>query len=135
MTSSIVGILSILLFLILIVVVQVSLRGASAKEITRDDLLQKVSRERELRNYAKRAAAAALFIQVSYIFACFHLAYLFICNLDTSILKCPLFFVYIHGCNYFVPFQWNDLFTHEVRLCYVHIRPSIDSTTMRISCT
>ncbi|KAK7245012.1 hypothetical protein RIF29_39842 [Crotalaria pallida] len=42
---------------------QVSLRGASAKEITRDDLLQKVSRERELRNYAKRAAAAALFIQ------------------------------------------------------------------------
>ncbi|XP_058767737.1 E3 ubiquitin-protein ligase UPL7-like [Vicia villosa] len=42
---------------------QVSLRGASAKEITRDDLLQKVSRERELRNYAKRAAAAALFVQ------------------------------------------------------------------------
>ncbi|CAL0310490.1 unnamed protein product [Lupinus luteus] len=42
---------------------QVSLRGASAKEITRDDLLQKVSREREIRNYAKRAAAAALFIQ------------------------------------------------------------------------
>ncbi|XP_027350463.1 E3 ubiquitin-protein ligase UPL7 isoform X2 [Abrus precatorius] len=42
---------------------QVSLRGASEKEITRDDLLQKVSRERELRNYAKRAAAAALFIQ------------------------------------------------------------------------
>ncbi|KAK7258104.1 hypothetical protein RIF29_32554 [Crotalaria pallida] len=42
---------------------QVSLRGASAKEITRDDLLQKVSRERELRNYAKRVAAAALFIQ------------------------------------------------------------------------
>ncbi|CAJ1889755.1 unnamed protein product [Sphenostylis stenocarpa] len=42
---------------------QVSLRGASAKEITRDALLQKVSQERELRNYAKRAAAAALFIQ------------------------------------------------------------------------
>ncbi|RDY07374.1 E3 ubiquitin-protein ligase UPL7, partial [Mucuna pruriens] len=42
---------------------QVSLRGASAKEITRDALLQKISRERELRNYAKRAAAAALFIQ------------------------------------------------------------------------
>ncbi|KAL2345154.1 hypothetical protein Fmac_006439 [Flemingia macrophylla] len=42
---------------------QVSLRGASEKEITRDALLQKVSRERELRNYAKRAAAAALFIQ------------------------------------------------------------------------
>ncbi|KAJ1418890.1 E3 ubiquitin-protein ligase [Sesbania bispinosa] len=43
---------------------QVLLRGASAKEITRDDLLQKVSRERELRNYAKRAVAAALFIQI-----------------------------------------------------------------------
>ncbi|XP_061352412.1 E3 ubiquitin-protein ligase UPL7 [Gastrolobium bilobum] len=42
---------------------QVSLRGASAKEITRDALLQKVSQQRELRNYAKRAAAAALFIQ------------------------------------------------------------------------
>ncbi|KAH1258705.1 E3 ubiquitin-protein ligase UPL7 [Glycine max] len=42
---------------------QVSLRGASAKEITRDALLLKVSQERELRNYAKRAAAAALFIQ------------------------------------------------------------------------
>ncbi|XP_028777115.1 E3 ubiquitin-protein ligase UPL7 [Neltuma alba] len=42
---------------------QVSLRGASAKEITRDALLEKVSRERELRNYAKRATAAALFIQ------------------------------------------------------------------------
>lgn len=45
-------------------VVKVSLRGASAKEITRDALLQKVTQERELRNYAKRAAAAALFIQV-----------------------------------------------------------------------
>ncbi|KHN02276.1 E3 ubiquitin-protein ligase UPL7 [Glycine soja] len=44
-------------------IIQVSLRGASAKEITRDALLQKVSRERELRNYAKRAASAALFIQ------------------------------------------------------------------------
>ncbi|KAF7818710.1 E3 ubiquitin-protein ligase UPL7 [Senna tora] len=42
---------------------QVSLRGASAKEITRDALLEKVSRERELRNYARRATAAALFIQ------------------------------------------------------------------------
>uniref|UniRef100_A0A5B6YGI5 HECT-type E3 ubiquitin transferase n=1 Tax=Davidia involucrata TaxID=16924 RepID=A0A5B6YGI5_DAVIN len=42
---------------------QVSLRGASVKEITRDALLEKVSQERELRNYTRRAAAAALFIQ------------------------------------------------------------------------
>ncbi|KAJ7971465.1 E3 ubiquitin-protein ligase UPL7 [Quillaja saponaria] len=42
---------------------QVSLRGASAKEITRDALLEKVFQERELRNYARRATAAALFIQ------------------------------------------------------------------------
>ncbi|XP_062117450.1 E3 ubiquitin-protein ligase UPL7 [Humulus lupulus] len=42
---------------------QVSLRGASAKEITRDALLQKVSQERELRHYAKRATAAAIFVQ------------------------------------------------------------------------
>ncbi|XP_057818767.2 E3 ubiquitin-protein ligase UPL7 isoform X1 [Cryptomeria japonica] len=42
---------------------QVSLRGASAKEITRDALLEKVMHERELRNHAKRATAAALFIQ------------------------------------------------------------------------
>ncbi|XP_057983844.1 E3 ubiquitin-protein ligase UPL7 isoform X2 [Malania oleifera] len=42
---------------------QVSLRGASAKEITRDALLEKVSQERELRNYARQAARAALFIQ------------------------------------------------------------------------
>lgn len=43
---------------------QVSLRGASAKEITRDALLEKVSQERELRNYMRRATAAALFVQV-----------------------------------------------------------------------
>lgn len=42
---------------------QVSLRGASAKEITRDALLEKLSHERELRNYARRAAASALFVQ------------------------------------------------------------------------
>ncbi|OVA19458.1 HECT [Macleaya cordata] len=42
---------------------QVSLRGASTKEITRDALLEKVSQERELRNYTRRAAAASLFIQ------------------------------------------------------------------------
>lgn len=45
---------------------QVSLRGASAKEITRDALLEKVAQERELRNYARRASAAALFIQVHF---------------------------------------------------------------------
>ncbi|CAK7343318.1 unnamed protein product [Dovyalis caffra] len=42
---------------------QVSLRGASAREISRDALLEKVSHERELRNYARRAAASAIFIQ------------------------------------------------------------------------
>ncbi|EOY08056.1 E3 ubiquitin-protein ligase UPL7 isoform 3, partial [Theobroma cacao] len=42
---------------------QVSLRGASAKEISRDALLEKVSQERENRNYARRAASAAIFIQ------------------------------------------------------------------------
>ncbi|KAK6943931.1 HECT domain [Dillenia turbinata] len=42
---------------------QVSLRGASAREISRDALLEKVSHERELRNYTRRATAAALFIQ------------------------------------------------------------------------
>ncbi|XP_008794042.2 E3 ubiquitin-protein ligase UPL7 [Phoenix dactylifera] len=42
---------------------QVSLRGASAKEITRDALLEKVSQERELRIYNRRASAAALFVQ------------------------------------------------------------------------
>lgn len=43
---------------------QVSLRGASAKEITRDALLERVSQERELRQYARRASSAAVFIQV-----------------------------------------------------------------------
>ncbi|XP_010558979.1 PREDICTED: E3 ubiquitin-protein ligase UPL7 [Tarenaya hassleriana] len=42
---------------------KVSLRGASTGEISRDDLLAKVSQERELRSYARRANAAALFIQ------------------------------------------------------------------------
>ncbi|XVE76066.1 hypothetical protein DITRI_Ditri12bG0142900 [Diplodiscus trichospermus] len=42
---------------------QVSLRGASAKEISRDALLEKVSQEREQRNYARKAASAAIFIQ------------------------------------------------------------------------
>ena len=50
--------------LIVVVIDQVSLRGANAKEITRDALLQKVSHERELRHYAKRATAAAIFMQV-----------------------------------------------------------------------
>ncbi|XP_024985586.1 E3 ubiquitin-protein ligase UPL7 isoform X2 [Cynara cardunculus var. scolymus] len=42
---------------------QVSLRGASAKEISRDALLEKVTQEREFRNYMRRATAASLFIQ------------------------------------------------------------------------
>ncbi|KAI3447523.1 hypothetical protein Pfo_004188 [Paulownia fortunei] len=42
---------------------QVSLRGASAKEITRDALLERVNQERELRNYTRRANAAVLLIQ------------------------------------------------------------------------
>nr|XP_043633648.1 E3 ubiquitin-protein ligase UPL7 isoform X2 [Erigeron canadensis] len=42
---------------------QVSLRGASAKEITRDALLEKVTQEREFRNYIRRATTASLFIQ------------------------------------------------------------------------
>ncbi|GLT89883.1 hypothetical protein SLE2022_078450 [Rubroshorea leprosula] len=42
---------------------QVSLRGASAREISRDALLEKVSQEREQRIYARRAAAAAVLIQ------------------------------------------------------------------------
>ncbi|GAB2235821.1 hypothetical protein Drorol1_Dr00026262 [Drosera rotundifolia] len=41
----------------------VSLRGSSAREITRDALLDKVSQEREIRHFARRAAAAALFVQ------------------------------------------------------------------------
>lgn len=43
---------------------QVSLRGASAREISRDALLEKLSQERELRSYVRRANAASLFIQV-----------------------------------------------------------------------
>ncbi|KAF9591719.1 hypothetical protein IFM89_006065 [Coptis chinensis] len=42
---------------------QVSLRGASVKEISRDALLEKVSKERQVRNYARRASVSALFIQ------------------------------------------------------------------------
>uniref|UniRef100_A0A1D1Z229 HECT-type E3 ubiquitin transferase n=1 Tax=Anthurium amnicola TaxID=1678845 RepID=A0A1D1Z229_9ARAE len=42
---------------------QVSLRGASAKDITRDVLLHNVSQEREVRSYKRRALAAVLFIQ------------------------------------------------------------------------
>lgn len=43
---------------------QVSLRGASSEEMSRDALLAKVSQARELRSYARRANAAAIFIQV-----------------------------------------------------------------------
>ncbi|PKU78379.1 E3 ubiquitin-protein ligase UPL7 [Dendrobium catenatum] len=42
---------------------QVSLRGASAREISRDALLEKVAHEREHRSFTRRASAAALFIQ------------------------------------------------------------------------
>ncbi|CAI9097863.1 OLC1v1034376C1 [Oldenlandia corymbosa var. corymbosa] len=42
---------------------QVSLRGASAKELSREELIQKVSQQRELRNHIRRATAAALLIQ------------------------------------------------------------------------
>ncbi|GFP90797.1 E3 ubiquitin-protein ligase upl7 [Phtheirospermum japonicum] len=42
---------------------QVSLRGASAKEITRDALIERVNQERELRSYTRRANAAVMFIQ------------------------------------------------------------------------
>lgn len=54
---------------------QVSLRGASAKEISREALLEKVSQERELRSYLRHSSAAALFIQVR----------LFFLNVDMSI--------------------------------------------------
>ncbi|KAL1199296.1 E3 ubiquitin-protein ligase UPL7 [Cardamine amara subsp. amara] len=42
---------------------KVSLRGASNGEISRDAFLAKVLQERELRSYARRANAAALYIQ------------------------------------------------------------------------
>ncbi|GFP85460.1 E3 ubiquitin-protein ligase upl7 [Phtheirospermum japonicum] len=41
----------------------VSLRGASAKEITRDALIERVNQERELRSYTRQANAAVMFIQ------------------------------------------------------------------------
>lgn len=47
---------------------QVSLRGASSEEMSRDALLAKVSQARELRSYARRANAAAIFIQVLSLF-------------------------------------------------------------------
>ncbi|KAG0487706.1 hypothetical protein HPP92_009801 [Vanilla planifolia] len=43
---------------------QVSLRGASARDISRNALLEKVVHERQLRNFTRRASAAAIFIQV-----------------------------------------------------------------------
>ncbi|KAF3773596.1 E3 ubiquitin-protein ligase [Nymphaea thermarum] len=42
----------------------VSLRGASVREVSRDALLEQVTKERELRSYNRRVAASALFIQV-----------------------------------------------------------------------
>ncbi|KAG9459268.1 hypothetical protein H6P81_003776 [Aristolochia fimbriata] len=41
----------------------VSLRGASTKEVTRDVLLEEISHQRELRNYARLSNSAALRIQ------------------------------------------------------------------------
>jgi len=43
---------------------QVSLRGASAKEQTRDELLDRVAQERAIRSLAKQGASSALVIQV-----------------------------------------------------------------------
>lgn len=48
----------------IVLINQVSLRGASSEEMSRDALLAKVSQARELRSYARRANAAAIFIQV-----------------------------------------------------------------------
>ncbi|EPS71373.1 ubiquitin-protein ligase 7, partial [Genlisea aurea] len=42
---------------------QVSLRGASVKEVTRDALLERVNQEREIRNHNKRVTIAVLLIQ------------------------------------------------------------------------
>ncbi|KAK8960126.1 hypothetical protein KSP40_PGU001391 [Platanthera guangdongensis] len=44
---------------------KVSLRGASARELTRDALLEKVAHKRELRRFSRRASAAALLIQLA----------------------------------------------------------------------
>ncbi|KAF8681820.1 hypothetical protein HU200_045261 [Digitaria exilis] len=69
---------------------QVSLRGSSAREITRDALLQKVSEERQLRSHLRRAAAAALSIQhklSGYVFlstATFALTFLFVSSFWTD---------------------------------------------------
>lgn len=41
-----------------------SLRGASAKEQTRDELLDRVAQERAIRSLAKQAGVSALVIQV-----------------------------------------------------------------------
>ena len=46
---------------------QVSLRGASAKEQSRDELLGRVAHERAIRSLAKQAASSALLIQVGFL--------------------------------------------------------------------
>lgn len=43
-----------------------SLRGASAKEQTRDELLDRVAQERAIRSHAKQHASSALVIQVRF---------------------------------------------------------------------
>ncbi|KAG0473343.1 hypothetical protein HPP92_015200 [Vanilla planifolia] len=49
---------------------QVSLRGAIAREISRNAPLEKVVHERQLRNFTRRASAAAIFIQR--VWRCFY---------------------------------------------------------------
>lgn len=46
---------------------QVSLRGASVKEQSRDELLGRVAHERAIRSLAKQAASSALLIQVGFL--------------------------------------------------------------------
>lgn len=67
---------------------QVSLRGASSEEMSRDALLAKVSQARELRSYARRANTAAIFIQV--LSFCFSLEY----------FECYLWFNGTKGINF-----------------------------------
>lgn len=60
---------------------QVSLRGASVKEQSRDELLGRVAHERAIRSLAKQAASSALLIQVALL----NLAFVLTCC--SSMLK------------------------------------------------
>jgi hypothetical protein len=62
---------------------QVSLRGASVKEQSRDELLGRVAHERAIRSLAKQAASSALLIQVGFLKLSFGL------NCCSSMLKVP----------------------------------------------